>query len=432
MNKITAKKLMKQLLALSQTSQAVTASLNLDRVLNKIILLAGKAVGSDYATVILINKKGKSTRSAENISGMPAIEYRKRKKGFTNWIMQAGKPLIADTINKNGSVSFNLNKSAPCSINPPLVKAGIKSLAGLPLKGKKRVLGVLFLHSLKPNTFSNQLALLTAFANHAAIAVENARLYEALKKNQEKLKAYSKSLEKTVEQRTEKLSQLVESQKEFIAHVGHELRTPLSVIKAVAETELDNNYPHMKKQLTLIDKKVELMSWILRDLMLVSRLEIEQKSFRKTRFSLRILFKEALADVLREARLNNITPKTKINCSKKIKLYCDRTKMFEVLINLLRNAVIHSSGKPQIDLKVKMADRHLQILVEDNNHYIPKKDFKKIFERFYQTKRAKGKANGLGLGLYIAQKLVELMGGKIWIKRKKTKGNCFIIQLPTS
>lgn len=242
-------------MALSQASQAVTAFLDLEQVLNKIISLAGKAVGSDYTTVILINKKGLSTRSAENLSGMPAIEYRKRKKGFTNWIMQTGKPLIVDSFAKNGSISLDLGKDTPRSVNPPLVKAGIKSMAGLPLKGKKALLGVLFLHSPKPNTFASQLPLLTAFANQAAVAVENAHLYEALKKSQEKLKAYSESLEKTVVERTKKLSQLVESQKDFIAQVSHELRTPLSIIKAIVEAELENSHPSIPKELVLIDKK---------------------------------------------------------------------------------------------------------------------------------------------------------------------------------
>lgn len=168
-----------QLDALSQASQAVTASLKLDQVLARIVSLAHGVVGADYTGVVLVDEIERIGQSAENLPGMPALQYRIRDEGLTHWIVHSRQPAIVDEIRKNGAISPHLGRGAPRFANPVIVKAGVKSLAGLPLLAKDRLLGVLYLHSLRPGAFRDQLPLLTAFANQVAIAIENARLFEA-------------------------------------------------------------------------------------------------------------------------------------------------------------------------------------------------------------------------------------------------------------
>lgn len=170
---------MEQLTALSQASQAVTASLELDRVLSRVVSLAGEAVGSDYTTVVLVDEAGQVGPSAEDLPWMPVIEHRIREAGFTNWIIRSGQPVIIDHIAEDGAISPELGAAAPRHANPYIVEAGVKSVAGLPLSAKGNLLGVLYLHSLRPANFCGQLSLLITFANQAAIAIENARLYQA-------------------------------------------------------------------------------------------------------------------------------------------------------------------------------------------------------------------------------------------------------------
>lgn len=175
-------KLLKQLKALSQASQAVTASLDLSQVLAKIISLANKAVGSEYTTIILADEKGKISRTAENLRGIPSIELRIRKKGFTSWIMHSGKIAVVDRIAENGTILSSLKKDMPRFANPFVTRKKIKSFTGLPLRSKERLFGVIYLHSLSPNVFGRQVPILKAFANQAANALENARLFESAKK----------------------------------------------------------------------------------------------------------------------------------------------------------------------------------------------------------------------------------------------------------
>lgn len=168
-----------QLAALSRASQVVTASLELDEVLAEIVSLATEVVGSGYTSVVLVDEEGNLGGSAENVPGVPALEYRIRDDGLTRWIVRSGKTVIVDEIRQDGEMMPCPGEGAPRLANPPIVEAGIKSLAGLPLVVKDRLLGVLYLHSLRAGAFHDQLSLLSAFANQVAIAIENARLYGA-------------------------------------------------------------------------------------------------------------------------------------------------------------------------------------------------------------------------------------------------------------
>lgn len=259
---------------------------------------------------------------------------------------------------------------------------------------------------------------------------EHKQVEESLRKSREQLKAYSEVLEKTVEERTERLSLIVESQKEFIAEIGHELRTPLSVIKAVVEAGLDgNDVLFTTEQLTLVDKKVDQIIRILENLLLVSRLDLGQEQVQKTTFKMRYLLKEVLSDVISEVERNGINSGVKISCSKNIKLVGDREKVYVVLRNLLNNAVVHSDDKPRISLKVERYENSIQIAVKDNNHPVLKEELPKLFEKFYRIQKMKNRSSGLGLGLYISKRLVELMGGKIYAESTKDS-NRFVVQLP--
>ncbi|MFL7793464.1 MAG: GAF domain-containing protein [Anaerolineae bacterium] len=169
---------LEQLAALSQASQAVTAFLEPDQVLAEIVSLANGVVDSDYTSVILVDETGKIRQSAENLPGVQALQYRIRDDGLTHWIVRLRRTVVIDEIEEDSTVYSSLGDGAPTKVNPLLTEANIKSLAGLPLMVKNRLLGVLYLHSLRPNAFGGQLFLLSAFANQVAIAIENARLFQ--------------------------------------------------------------------------------------------------------------------------------------------------------------------------------------------------------------------------------------------------------------
>jgi signal transduction histidine kinase len=167
----------------------VTASLELGQGLAEIETLANEALASDYTGVVLVDEAGQVNQSAENLPGLPAIEYRIREEGLTHWIVHSRQTVIVDEIGEDGSMHPEPGEGAPRLANPPLVEAGVQSIAGLPLIVKERLLGVLYLHSRRSGAFRDQLPLLTIFANQVATAIENTRLYEETRQRADQLSA---------------------------------------------------------------------------------------------------------------------------------------------------------------------------------------------------------------------------------------------------
>jgi signal transduction histidine kinase/DNA-binding LacI/PurR family transcriptional regulator/putative methionine-R-sulfoxide reductase with GAF domain len=178
---------LEQLAALSQASQAVTASLEPNQVLAEIVSLANEVVDTDYTGVVLVDETGHIGQTAENLPGIEALKYRVRDGGFTSWIVRLRRAVVIDEVGADGTVYPSLGEGAPRKANPIIVQARVKSFAGLPLMVKDRLLGVIYLHSLHPRAFGGQLFLLTAFANQVAIALENARLFQAEQQQTQRL-----------------------------------------------------------------------------------------------------------------------------------------------------------------------------------------------------------------------------------------------------
>lgn len=173
--------------AIGQAARAVSASLNLNEVLNQIIELAGKVGNSVYSSVVLLDETGRPAASVENLKDLPPLAKRSRSQGFTQWIAHTGRPVVVERVGKNGEVFPRPGEGAPRMVNPFLVEKGIYSLVGLPLIVNQHVVGVLYLHSTQPGAFKDRLPLLEAFASQAAIAIEKARLFEQTRQNAERL-----------------------------------------------------------------------------------------------------------------------------------------------------------------------------------------------------------------------------------------------------
>jgi PAS domain S-box-containing protein len=172
----------KQLTGLNQLSQAVTASLEMEQVLGGIVSLIGEIAYSDYTTAVMVDEEGRLIHGAEILPDVPRLEQRARPEGHTNWIIRTRQAVIVNDVAEDGAIISQTSEEAPPTLNPQIMKAGIKSLAGLPLIAKGRLLGVLYLHSPRPYHFHGQLPLLSTYANQAAIAIENARLFEETRK----------------------------------------------------------------------------------------------------------------------------------------------------------------------------------------------------------------------------------------------------------
>lgn len=165
-----------------QASRVIVSHLDVHQVLKEVITLTADVVGSDNTSVVLVDEMGRLVDSVETFSAayqnVPPLHERARPNGKTRQVLTSGEPFIATRVDETGDH------------NPYLLEIGIASYIGLPLKAKRKVVGVLFAHSFVPNVFSmERIALLTTFANQAAVAIENARLYDREFRRAETLRA---------------------------------------------------------------------------------------------------------------------------------------------------------------------------------------------------------------------------------------------------
>ncbi|MFN3309267.1 MAG: HD domain-containing phosphohydrolase, partial [Anaerolineales bacterium] len=178
---------MEQLDALSQACQIVTASLDLDRVLQEIIALAKRLTQADYGGIVLVDEAGHVGQHAEDHVGYSSLRYNLRPDGITHWVLRNQKIAIGDSVSTDGSIEPPLGDGAPRTVNPALIATKIRSFISLPLIIKGQTRGVLHLYSKSPSTFRQSKALLIAFASQAAIAIDNAYQFQAAQQRLERL-----------------------------------------------------------------------------------------------------------------------------------------------------------------------------------------------------------------------------------------------------
>ena len=249
---------------------------------------------------------------------------------------------------------------------------------------------------------------------------------DKLRKNQASLQAYSKRLEQTVAERTEKLSQLVDSQMEFIADISHELRTPLSVVRAVAESGEEDGGLSLG-ECEVISAKIDQVADLLRNLMLITRLDLGQGGNHVSEFGVVEVLEEAVSDALSEYEAGSA--QVQIEGDRKVRYRADRSKLLLVAVNIVKNAVKYAADKPEIAIRVTRGKSGLKIEFEDANERIASRELAKIFGRFYRTQTARRASEGSGLGLYICRRLVESLAGNIKAEAGK-RGNKFVVELP--
>ncbi len=413
---------MKQLGALIRASRVVTASLNLDQVLAGIISLAGGVVASDYASVALVDEAGRLSQSVENLPGVPSMRYRIREEGLTHWIIRTCRAAIIDEIQEDGRPIPALGKGAPGVVNPHIRKAGIKSLAGLPLIAKGRLLGVLYLHSRHPGAFHGQEELLKAFANQVAIAIENAKLYEQAQREIARRRQVEADLREALK-----------AKDEMIQNVSHELRTPLTLIQGYVELLQEGALGPLttaqRKAVDVLDRQSNYLHYMVERLLLLQTLD--KITPRKKPLDLKAMLKDLLHTW--EARAQEAGIRLQLDIPPDLPpLAADKGLLHQVFHNLLDNAVKFSPDGGEIRVHARTRDDELVIAISDQGIGIPPDELEQVFRRFYQVEGGSTRRfNGMGIGLALCRKIVESHGGRIWAESEgEGKGSTFYVALP--
>lgn len=214
---------------------------------------------------------------------------------------------------------------------------------------------------------------------------------------------------------------------EFIGIASHELKTPLTTVKAYLEI-LDNiereepNKQYVEKTLD----NVKRLEQLIYDLLDVSKIQSGQLYLNINEFDIDTLIDETIASFQIVSRDHIIKRMgEKINQV----IIADRQRIEQVLVNLLSNAIKYSPHEREVLVSARRKKSELIVTVRDFGIGIAKEEQNKVFERFYRTRNNSILISGFGLGLYICRDIVKRHNGKIWIE-SENKGTAFSFSLP--
>ena len=222
---------------------------------------------------------------------------------------------------------------------------------------------------------------------------------------------------------------LVELQKELVANVSHEFKTPLTSIKGFAELIIDNKIvdPNIvQNSMKIVHSETLRLIRMVNDLLRAARLEVLR--LQKVPVNLRQLV-EKVVEVL-DMRLAEAKVNVNIDASLDATLLLDRDRMEQVFYNLLDNALRFSPENSSIEVTASDLGKYLQVEVRDHGPGIPPGEQEVVFDRFYKVEKARSTNNtGSGLGLAIAKNIITEHGGEIWVNNHTEGGAIFTIQL---
>ncbi|MBI4375817.1 MAG: PAS domain S-box protein [Elusimicrobia bacterium] len=226
----------------------------------------------------------------------------------------------------------------------------------------------------------------------------------------------------------EQLRESERAQRDFVAHISHEFRTPLTAIKGFAETLLrELGQSKHGRFLRVIDQHASRLTWLINELLELSRIESGTAKLDREPLCVKDLVlkvRDGLAELLRRRRIQCL-----ISIDAEAKILANEPYLIQALENLLSNAIKYNRPGGWIRINGRSLDSSFQLTVSDNGKGIDPEDIGKVFERFYRGEHQRDIPT-TGLGLYITKKIVELHSGRISVESQPGKGAQFTLSLP--
>ena len=222
-------------------------------------------------------------------------------------------------------------------------------------------------------------------------------------------------------------------QKELVADVSHELKTPITSIMGYADTLLEGGYDEetQTKFLNVIASESRRMARLVTDLLTLSRYDSNKKKTRKETFDLGDLVKRCQEKLAIEIKKKGHKVTSFVTADVP-PVYADKDDIERVVLNILTNSIKYTPDNGEIKIYVGFVYNDAYIKIFDKGIGIPEDDLSRIFERFYRVDKARTREmGGTGLGLSIAKEILDKNGGSIDIKSKVGEGTEVVIRIPT-
>ena len=381
---------------LLEITRQLNSTLDLGALLNRIVAAATELVNTEQASILLLDPSTGELRfeAASNLSGstMAAIPI-PIEGSLAGWVATHGEPEMVNDARSDARWFANVDKT---------IKFTTRNLLAVPMKIKNEVIGVLEVinkNDDEPWT-ADDVSTLTTLASQAAIAVQNARLFQ---------------------------------QSDFIAEIVHELRTPLAALRASTALLMRANIPEPRRDemLRTMHEETERLTNMTTDFLDLARLESGRARLETIEFGVLELIGECV-DLIRE-QANERGIEIVIRGEDR-RTEADRTKIKRVLLNLLTNAIKYNRDQGTIFCTLERRDDPLLpcglvVLIQDTGHGISPENQVHVFEKFYRI-AATAATTGTGLGLSIARRIIEAHGCEMGLTSEINVGTTFYFTLP--
>jgi len=364
----------RELTILQEMARDLNTSLKFERVMERSISWAIAAAGAECGALGLIAEEG------------------------IRWVAHSGQ-IAPDTM----SVLRSVYTHKPITDEHRMI---------LPLLRDERPIGALYLLAEERGIRPHKLEFVRRVADHVAIAVENARLYEALR-------------------------QANQAKSEFVSVVSHELRVPMTSLKGYADMLKNGKHGALGTQqrefVEAIRRNTQRMELLVSDLTDISRIETGQLSISPRP----IAFNEALEDALDTVR--DLAEAKQQTLSLEIwqglpSAHADKARLTQALINLLSNAIKYTPPQGHITIRVWLSPEEpdfIRCAIADSGMGISPQDQVQLFTKFFRAADPQVREQpGTGLGLAITRNLIEMHGGRIWVESAVGKGSTFYFTVP--
>lgn len=226
---------------------------------------------------------------------------------------------------------------------------------------------------------------------------------------------------------------LEQARRNLTAAVSHDLRTPLTSIRAMIEAIIDGvvtDPPTIQRYHATIHSQIQSLSGLINDLFELSKLESDQIQLNKEAINLNDLLSDVLESMQPQAKNKNVSLKA-IFCEDLPTVRAELVKIQRVLYNLIQNAIRHTSDSGSISLMTTVVPTGIQVDVADTGEGISPDDLPYIFDQFFRGEKSRSReTGGAGLGLAIAKRIIEAHQGQIWVESQVGQGTRFSFVLP--